>query len=58
MIPLPKRMKWYVQRWKMHIIKGIQILRENKEILGRAADYLLEKETITGKEFVGILKEY
>lgn len=38
--------------------KAVQILRENKEILGRAADYLLEKETITGKEFMGILKEY
>ena len=35
---------------------AVRILRENKEELDRAARYLLEKETITGKEFMDILE--
>lgn len=36
---------------------ALRILRENKVVLDRAASYLLEKETITGKEFMDILRE-
>lgn len=35
---------------------AVRILTENKEELDRAARYLLEKETITGKEFMDILE--
>ena len=35
--------------------KAIMILRENIEKLHELAHYLLEKETITGEEFMGIL---
>ncbi len=33
------------------------LLRDNREILDRIADYLYEKETITGKEFMKIFRE-
>ncbi len=35
--------------------KAVQILKDNKTELDRAATYLLERETITGKEFMDIL---
>ena len=35
--------------------EAYRILRENKEKLDEIADYLLEKETITGEEFMSIL---
>ena len=37
--------------------KACQILKENEEKLHELAAYLLEKETITGKEFMKILRE-
>lgn len=35
--------------------KAISILKENSEVLHKLAHYLLEKETITGEEFMDIL---
>ena len=37
--------------------KACQILKENEEKLHKLAAYLLEKETITGEEFMEILKQ-
>ena len=37
--------------------KACQILKENEEKLHELAAYLLEKETITGEEFMEILKK-
>ena len=38
--------------------KAISILKENMAPLHELAHYLLEKETITGEEFMAILKKY
>ena len=35
--------------------KAKQILSDNREILNKIAEYLYEKETITGDEFMKIL---
>ena len=35
--------------------KAAKILEENKEKLDELADYLYERETITGEEFMNIL---
>lgn len=35
--------------------KAKQILKEQRNILDKLAQYLYEKETITGEEFMGIL---
>ncbi len=35
---------------------AVEILKSNREALDKIADFLLEKETITGKEFMTILK--
>ena len=35
--------------------KALQLLRENQGKLQELAEYLLEKETITGEEFMDIL---
>ncbi|MDD4369940.1 MAG: ATP-dependent zinc metalloprotease FtsH [Anaerostipes sp.] len=37
--------------------KALNLLRENMDILDDAAQYLIEKETITGKEFMKIFNE-
>ena len=37
--------------------KAKSLLDENREVMHRIASYLLEKETITGKEFMKLLKE-
>lgn len=37
--------------------KQIGILQENMESLHRLAHFLLEKETITGEEFMGMLEK-
>ncbi len=37
--------------------KAMAILKENKEKLHELSEYLLEKETITGEEFMGILNK-
>ena len=38
-------------------LEATQLLEENREILDRISDYLYEKETITGKEFMKIFRE-
>ena len=37
--------------------KALQILRDNRDVMDKLAAYLLEKETITGDEFMEILKQ-
>ncbi|WP_040949505.1 ATP-dependent zinc metalloprotease FtsH [Gorillibacterium massiliense] len=37
--------------------KAVRLLEENKDKLHEITKYLMEKETITGEEFMGILKE-
>lgn len=37
--------------------KAISILRENREAMDKLAEFLIRKETITGKEFMKILRE-
>ena len=37
--------------------KAYNLLAENKEVLDRISEYLFEKETITGKEFMKIFRE-
>ena len=34
-----------------------KMLTENREVLDKIAEYLIEKETITGKEFMKIFRE-
>ncbi len=36
---------------------ALALLRDNREILDQIADYLIEKETITGKEFMKIYRQ-
>ena len=38
--------------------KAVAILKENRELMDELAAYLLEKETITGAEFMDILEKY
>ena len=37
--------------------KALEMLRENRDIMDKLADFLIEKETITGKEFMKIFRE-
>lgn len=37
--------------------KAVELLSENRECLDKIADFLIEKETITGKEFMRIFRE-
>ena len=37
--------------------KAMQLLTENRDILDHISEYLYEKETITGKEFMKIFRE-
>ena len=37
--------------------KAVDILKNNEDALHRIAKFLIEKETITGKEFMDILNE-
>ena len=45
-----KRMKKYYDR-------AVNIIRENRDALDKIAEYLIEKETITGKEFIRMYRE-
>ncbi len=36
--------------------KALSMLRENREVMDKLADFLIEKETITGKEFMEIFR--
>lgn len=42
---------------KMSYEKALSMLRENKEVMDKLAAFLIEKETITGKEFMKIFRE-
>ena len=42
---------------KVSYDKAISVLRENRDALDQISDYLIEKETITGKEFMDILRK-
>ncbi len=37
--------------------KALSLLRENRELMDKLAEFLIEKETITGKEFMKIFRE-
>lgn len=37
--------------------EALRLLRENREVLDQLAEFLIEKETITGKEFMKIYRE-
>ncbi len=37
--------------------KAVNIIKENRDALDRIAEYLIEKETITGKEFIKMYRE-
>ncbi len=37
--------------------KALAMLRENRDVMDKLADFLIEKETITGKEFMRIFRE-
>ena len=37
--------------------EALRILRENREVMDKLAEFLITKETITGKEFMKILRE-
>ncbi|MBQ7927022.1 MAG: ATP-dependent zinc metalloprotease FtsH [Lachnospiraceae bacterium] len=37
--------------------KALELLRENRELMDKLAQYLIEKETITGKEFMAIFRK-
>ena len=37
--------------------KALELLRENREIMDKLAEFLIEKETITGKEFMQIFRK-
>ncbi len=37
--------------------KALELLRENRDIMDKLADFLIEKETITGKEFMEIFRK-
>lgn len=36
--------------------KALELLRDNREVMDKLAEYLIEKETITGKEFMEIFR--
>ncbi len=38
--------------------KALEMLRDNREIMDKLAEFLIEKETITGKEFMAIFRQY
>lgn len=46
-----------MQILKVAYDKAVELLKENRECLDRIADFLIEKETITGKEFMKIFRE-
>lgn len=37
--------------------KALEMLRENRDVMDKLAEFLIEKETITGKEFMKIFRE-
>lgn len=49
--------KEVMQILKVAYDKAVELLKENRECLDKIADFLIEKETITGKEFMKIFRE-
>ena len=49
--------KEVMQILKSSYDKAITLLKDNRECLDKIADFLIEKETITGKEFMHILRQ-
>ncbi|MCR4897548.1 MAG: ATP-dependent zinc metalloprotease FtsH [Lachnospiraceae bacterium] len=37
--------------------KALELLRDNRDVMDKLADFLIEKETITGKEFMAIYRK-
>ncbi|MBR6628244.1 MAG: ATP-dependent zinc metalloprotease FtsH [Lachnospiraceae bacterium] len=46
-----------VENIKESYEKALEMLRENRELMDKLAEYLIEKETITGKEFMAIFRK-
>ena len=44
-------------RMKEFYEKAVDIIKENRDALDKIAEYLIEKETITGKEFIKMYRE-
>ena len=44
-------------RMKEFYEKAVNIIKENRDALDKIAEYLIEKETITGKEFIKMYRE-
>ena len=45
------------KRMKEFYEKAVNIIKENRDALDKIAEYLIEKETITGKEFIKMYRE-
>ena len=45
------------RRMKEFYERAVNIIKENREVLNKIAEYLIEKETITGKEFIKMYRE-
>ena len=49
--------KEVANRMKEFYKKAVNIIKENRDALDKIAEYLIEKETITGKEFIKMYRE-
>lgn len=45
------------RRMKEYYDRAVNIIKENRDALEKIAEYLIEKETITGKEFIKMYRE-
>ena len=45
------------RRMKEFYDRAVKIIKENRDVLDKIAEYLIEKETITGKEFIKMYRE-
>ena len=45
------------RRMKEYYDRAVNIIKENRDALEKIAEYLIEKETITGKEFIRMYRE-
>ena len=45
------------RRMKEFYERAVNIIKENRDVLDKIAEYLIEKETITGKEFIKMYRE-
>ena len=45
------------RRMKEFYDRAVNIIKENRDVLDKIAEYLIEKETITGKEFIKMYRE-